>query len=77
MTQVATKRSERVSVDGTSQGIALINRLEVDGVLTAHQAELLRKVWPSCDEDLAANPYLGTVREHARAYLGIPPRNRV
>jgi hypothetical protein len=55
-------------------GIALIDSLEAEGVLTPCQARLLREAWPNFDEDLAASPYLGTVREHTRAYLGIPQR---
>ncbi len=54
----------------------LLNDLEAGGALTACQAEMLRQSWPNLDEDLATNPYLGTVREHTRAYLGIPSRDR-
>lgn len=75
MTQGATERREAVRNGRTSDVIALIDSLEAGGVLTACQARLLREAWPNFDEDLAASPYLGTVREHTRAYLGIPQRD--
>jgi hypothetical protein len=37
--------------------------------LTPYQRALLDASWPYLDEDWAASPYFGTVREHARAYV--------
>jgi hypothetical protein len=47
----------------------LLVDLERAGVLTAHQVTLLMEQWPQLDEDWAASPYFGTVREHTRAYI--------
>ena len=47
----------------------LIDDLERGGALTSYQVRLLRESWPDLDDDWAADPYFGTVREHTRAYI--------
>jgi hypothetical protein len=69
LSRVPIPAAEVELVDRGSQRVALIHDLEHGGALTTYQGSLLLDAWPDLDSDWAANPYFGTVREHARAYI--------
>jgi hypothetical protein len=54
---------------GHSGVAAVVREFERDGVLSSHQAELLRVMWPLLGEEWRANPYFGTVRDHTAALI--------
>jgi hypothetical protein len=56
-------------ISALSTAIKLISSLERGGAITSYQAKLLLDGWPLEDE-WWSNPYLRTVREHSRAFIG-------
>jgi hypothetical protein len=57
------------SEPSASASLAMIQALELAGALTTFQAARLFRAWPHLEDDWAASPYFGTVREHTRAYI--------
>src|SRR4029077_15764863 len=49
--------------------VATLQALQRGGTLSSLQARLLFESWPTLEDDWAANPYFGTVREHTRVFI--------
>lgn len=52
-----------------AQRPGLLDALERGGAITALQAKILADHWPDLPEDRWSDPYLGSLREHTRAYI--------